>query len=427
MPTVSMKDLLQSGVHFGHQTRRWNPKMRSYIFAERGGIYIIDLQKTTVLIDEAYSFLRNVAARGGSVLFVGTKKQCQEAIKEEAEAAGQPYVAARWLGGLLTNYVTLSKRIKRLHELRQLVAEGSIDVLPTRDQMKLRGELAKLETNLGGVAGMDSLPSAVFVVDPRKEAIVVKEARKLGIPLVALVDTNCDPDEVDYVIPGNDDAIRSCAVIVKAMARAVADGRAQVTAAEFKAAEERAAAAKVAAEAEAALANAAALVAAEAAAQAAAAEAAAAEAVTEAAVAEVVAEAAVAEGAAPVVETEAVAEAVVAAAVAEEAVAEAVVADEVAVEAVAADVVVETEAAEAVVAAVESEVVAEVAAVEAVVAQEASAEVAAGSKSPATAEQAKKTRKPAVRKQGKPDKGATAPKSAGKTGGDVGTKDESEA
>ena len=263
MPTVSMKDLLQSGVHFGHQTRRWNPKMRSYIFSERGGIYIIDLQKTTVLIDEAYNFLRNVAARGGSVLFVGTKKQCQDSIKEEAEAAGQPYVASRWLGGLLTNYVTLSKRIKRLHELRQLVAEGSIDVLSTRDQMKLRGELAKLETNLGGVAGMETLPSAVFVVDPRKEAIVVKEARKLGIPLVALVDTNCDPDEVDYVIPGNDDAIRSCSVIIKAMARAVADGRAQVTAAEFKAAEERAAAAKVTAQAEAALAKAAAAVAAE--------------------------------------------------------------------------------------------------------------------------------------------------------------------
>jgi len=266
VPTISMKDLLQSGVHFGHQTRRWNPKMRSYIFTERGGIYIIDLQKTTVLIDEAYAFLRNVTARGGSVLFVGTKKQCQEAIKEEAEAVGQPYVATRWLGGLLTNYVTLSKRIKRLHELRQLVAEGSIDVLPTRDQMKLRGELAKLETNLGGVAGMDSLPSAVFVIDPRKEAIVVKEARKLGIPLVALVDTNCDPDEVDYVIPGNDDAIRSCSVIVKAMARAVADGRAQVTAAEFKAAEEKAAAdalaAAAAAEAEAA--NAAAALAAEA-------------------------------------------------------------------------------------------------------------------------------------------------------------------
>jgi small subunit ribosomal protein S2 len=240
--------------------------MRSYIFTERGGIYIIDLQKTTVLIDEAYAFLRNVTARGGSVLFVGTKKQCQEAIKEEAEAVGQPYVATRWLGGLLTNYVTLSKRIKRLHELRQLVAEGSIDVLPTRDQMKLRGELAKLETNLGGVAGMDSLPSAVFVIDPRKEAIVVKEARKLGIPLVALVDTNCDPDEVDYVIPGNDDAIRSCAVIVKAMARAVADGRAQVTAAEFKAAQEKAAADAVAAAAaaEAEAANAAAALAAEA-------------------------------------------------------------------------------------------------------------------------------------------------------------------
>ena len=266
MPTISMKDLLQSGVHFGHQTRRWNPKMRSYIFTERGGIYIIDLQKTTVLIDEAYAFLRNVTARGGSVLFVGTKKQCQEAIKEEAEAVGQPYVATRWLGGLLTNYVTLSKRIKRLHELRQLVAEGSIDVLPTRDQMKLRGELAKLETNLGGVAGMESLPSAVFVIDPRKEAIVVKEARKLGIPLVALVDTNCDPDEVDYVIPGNDDAIRSCSVIVKAMARAVADGRAQVTAAEFKAAEEKAAAdaAAAAAAAEAEAANAAAALAAEA-------------------------------------------------------------------------------------------------------------------------------------------------------------------
>ncbi len=270
MPTVSMKDLLQNGVHFGHQTRRWNPKMRSYIFTERGGIYIIDLQKTTVLIDEAYAFLRNVTARGGSVLFVGTKKQCQEAIKEEAEAVEQPYVATRWLGGLLTNYATLSRRIKRLHELRQLVAEGSLDVLPTRDQMKLRGELAKLETNLGGVAGMGSLPSAVFVIDPRKEAIVVKEARKLGIPIVALVDTNCDPDEVDFVIPGNDDAIRSCSVIVKAMARAVAEGRAQVALAEFKAAEERAAA-QAAAEAEAELARAAAAAEAQAAQQAAAA------------------------------------------------------------------------------------------------------------------------------------------------------------
>jgi small subunit ribosomal protein S2 len=416
-----MKDLLQSGVHFGHQTRRWNPKMRSYIFTERGGIYIIDLQKTTVLIDEAYSFLRNVAARGGSVLFVGTKKQCQEAIKEEAEAAGQPYVATRWLGGLLTNYVTLSKRIKRLHELRQLVAEGSIDVLPTRDQMKLRGELAKLETNLGGVAGMESLPSAVFVVDPRKEAIVVKEARKLGIPLVALVDTNCDPDEVDYVIPGNDDAIRSCSVIVKAMARAVADGRAQVTLAEFKAAEEKAAAAKVAAEAEAALAEAAAAAAAEAVATAAAAETVAAEAVAEAALGEAVAEAVVEEGTPPEVATEAVAEAVETEVVAEVAVAAAAATDEQAAEAVETAIVIEAVAEEGVTAAVESEVEADVAAVEAVVAESA-AETVAGE------EPTKKTRQPAARKPAKSGKGASATKPAGEGAGEHGTKkEESEA
>ena len=401
MPTVSMKDLLQSGVHFGHQTRRWNPKMKSYIFTERGGIYIIDLQKTTVLIDEAYNFLRNVTARGGSVLFVGTKKQCQESIKEEAEAAGQPYVAARWLGGLLTNYATLSKRIKRLHELRELVAAGSIDVLPTRDQMKLRGELAKLETNLGGVAGMDSLPSAVFVVDPRKEAIVIKEARKLHIPIVALVDTNCDPDEVDYVIPGNDDAIRSCAVIVKAMARAVADGRAQVTLAEFKAAEERAAAAKTAAAAEAALANTAAAVAAEAAVEAVVAEEVAGEAVAEAAVAKVAAEtqvkAAATKDVAPAVAAKAIAEAVVAEAVAEEAVAEAVAADEVAAEIVTDAVVAEAAAEKAVEEAVVDEIVAEVAAADAVVAEAASETLAAD-------EPDKKTRKPAARKPAKTDK-----------------------
>jgi small subunit ribosomal protein S2 len=362
-----------------------------------------------VLIDEAYNFLRNVAARGGSVLFVGTKKQCQEAIKEEAEAVGQPYVATRWLGGLLTNYATLSKRIKRLHELRQLVAEGSIDVLPTRDQMKLRGELAKLETNLGGVAGMESLPSAVFVVDPRKEAIVVKEARKLGIPLVALVDTNCDPDEVDYVIPGNDDAIRSCSVIVKAMARAVADGRAQVVLAEFKAAEEKAAAAQAAAAAEAALANAAAAVAAEAVAQAAAVEAVAAEAVVEAVVAEAVATVAVDEGAAPEAAAEAAAEAAQAEAAAKAAVAE-----------------------EAVVEAVESEVEAEVAAVDAVVAE---AEVAAvqpaaetpAAEKPAAKARAKKTAKPAAGKQGKAGKGAAATKPARRAAGEARTKEESEA
>jgi small subunit ribosomal protein S2 len=412
VPTVSMKDLLQSGVHFGHQTRRWNPKMRTYIFTERGGIYIIDLQKTTVLIDEAYSFLRNIAARGGKVLFVGTKKQCQETIKEEAEATGMPYVCTRWLGGLLTNYATLAKRIKRLHELRELIAEGSVDVLPTRDQMKLRAELAKLETNLGGVAGMDSLPSAVFVVDPRKEAIVVKEARKLGIPIVALVDTNCDPDEVDYVIPGNDDAIRSCAVIVKAMARAVADGKAQITVAEFKEADEkpkpaarseaaaatprqsapgkpeaagprRPAADKVEAAVEAVVEAAAAeIVAEESVIKAATTEAVAEEAVVAAAVTEAVAEAAVDAGAPAEVVEEAVVEAAVAEMVAEEAVAAAAAADEVATEAVAEAVV--------------DEVVAEEAVTEA---EKAVAD-----------EPAKKTRKPTERKPAKSGAGAAAEK-----------------
>ena len=241
-PTVSMKDLLTSGVHFGHQTRRWNPKMKQFIFGERGGIYIIDLQKTTVLIDEAYAFLKKTSERGGGVLFVGTKKQCQETIKEQAERVGMPYVCNRWLGGLLTNFGTLSKRIKRMHELRQLSADGSLDLLPTREEMQLRGDLRKLEQNLGGVANMDRIPAAVFVVDPRKEAIVVKEARKLKIPIIALVDTNCDPDEVDFIIPGNDDAIRSCNLIVRVMADAVAEGRQLLTEAEMKAAAERKAA-----------------------------------------------------------------------------------------------------------------------------------------------------------------------------------------
>ncbi len=240
--TVSMKDLLTSGVHFGHQTRRWNPKMKQFIFGERGGIYIIDLQKTTVLIDEAYAFLKKTSERGGGVLFVGTKKQCQEVIKAQAERVGMPYVCNRWLGGLLTNFSTLSKRIKRMHELRQLSADGSLDLLPTREEMQLRGDLRKLEQNLGGVSGMDRIPAAVFVVDPRKEAIVVKEARKLKIPIVALVDTNCDPDEVDYIIPGNDDAIRSCDLIVRVMADAVAEGRQLLTEAEMKAEAERKAA-----------------------------------------------------------------------------------------------------------------------------------------------------------------------------------------
>jgi small subunit ribosomal protein S2 len=237
-----MKDLLTSGVHFGHQTRRWNPKMKQFIFGERGGIYIIDLQKTTVLIDEACDFLKKTAERGGSVLFVGTKKQCQETIQEQAERVGMPYVSNRWLGGLLTNYATLSKRIKRMHELRHLSEDGSLDLLPTREAMQLRADLRKLEQNLGGVGGMERLPAAVFVVDPRKEAIVVKEARKLKIPIIGLVDTNCDPDEIDYIIPGNDDAIRSCSLIIRVMADAVAQGRQLLTEAEMKAEAERKAA-----------------------------------------------------------------------------------------------------------------------------------------------------------------------------------------
>ena len=244
--TVSMKDLLTSGVHFGHQTRRWNPKMKQFIFGERGGIYIIDLQKTTVLIDEAYAFLKKTAERGSSVLFVGTKKQCQEQIKEQAERVGMPYVCNRWLGGLLTNFATLSKRIKRMHELKHLSEDGSLDLLPTREAMQLRGDLRKLDQNLGGVGSMERVPAAVFVVDPRKEAIVVKEARKLKIPIIGLVDTNCDPDEIDYIIPGNDDAIRSCALIIRVMADAVAEGRQLLTVAEMKAEAERKAAEAIA-------------------------------------------------------------------------------------------------------------------------------------------------------------------------------------
>ncbi len=222
---VTMKELLESGVHFGHQTRRWNPRMKPYIFTERGGIYIIDLQKTIRLIDEAYDFVKNLAAANKKILFVGTKKQCQDTITEEAQRAGMPYVSHRWLGGLLTNYATISKRIKRLHELRRLKEEGQLDLLPTREQMNMLAELRKLETNLGGVADMDRLPAAVFVIDTRREAIVIKEARKLKIPIVALVDTNCNPDEIDYVIPGNDDAIRSCGLIIRAMADAVVEGK----------------------------------------------------------------------------------------------------------------------------------------------------------------------------------------------------------
>ncbi len=237
MPAASMKQLLESGVHFGHQTRRWNPKMKPYIFTERGGIHIIDLQQTTVLLDHAYDFVRNITSRGGSVLFVGTKKQCQDVVRDEAVRVGMPYVSHRWLGGLLTNFTTIEARIKRMHELRKLKEEGQLSLLPTKERMAMERELEKLEINLGGVGIMTRLPDAVFVADPKREAIATKEVNKLGIPLIGLCDTNCDPDEVDYVIPGNDDAIRSCSLIVKTLARAVEDGKAKVQVSEFLSAE----------------------------------------------------------------------------------------------------------------------------------------------------------------------------------------------
>ena len=225
MATVTMKQLLESGVHFGHQTRRWNPKMKRYIFGERGGIYIIDLQQTIVLLQEAMDVVRDIAERGGTVLFVGTKKQCQDAIQEHAVRAGMPYVSHRWLGGLLTNWGTISQRIRRLHELRNQKREGQLDLLPTRERLSREGELTKLETNLGGVADMQRLPDAVVIVDLKKEAIGVREANRLGLAVIGLVDTNCDPDEATYVIPGNDDAIRSCNLIVGAIADAIIEGK----------------------------------------------------------------------------------------------------------------------------------------------------------------------------------------------------------
>ncbi|BEU87485.1 30S ribosomal protein S2 [Selenomonas sp. TAMA-11512] len=225
MAVVSMKQLLEAGVHFGHQTRRWNPKMAKYIFTERNGIYIIDLQKTVKKIDEAYSFLRSVAEEGKSVLFVGTKKQAQEAVKEEAGKAGQFFVNERWLGGMLTNFQTIQRRIRRLKELEAMEADGTFEVLTKKEVLQLRHEMERLEKFLGGIKEMNRLPGALFVVDPRKEKIAVAEARKLHIPIVAIVDTNCDPDEVDYVIPGNDDAIRAVRLLTAAMADAVVEGR----------------------------------------------------------------------------------------------------------------------------------------------------------------------------------------------------------
>ena len=225
MSVVTMKQLLESGVHFGHQTRRWNPKMKRFIFGERGGIYIIDLQQTLDLLEKAHHFSRNVAERGGTVMFVGTKKQCQDSVREQAIRAGMPYVSHRWLGGLLTNWSTISQRIRRLHELRAQKTGGQLELLPTRERLAAEAELIKLEANLGGVAEMQRRPDAVVIVDLNKEAIGVREANRLGIPVIGLVDTNCDPDEANYVIPGNDDAIRSCSLVLSVIADGIREGK----------------------------------------------------------------------------------------------------------------------------------------------------------------------------------------------------------
>jgi small subunit ribosomal protein S2 len=221
---ISMKQLLEAGVHFGHQTRRWNPKMAPYIFTERNGIYIIDLQRTVKKIEEAYNFVRDLARDGGKILFVGTKKQAQEAVREEAERCGMFYVNVRWLGGTLTNFQTIRRRIERLKELERMEEEGTFEVLPKKEVARLRSEKEKLERYLGGIKEMKNLPDALFIIDPRKERIAVAEGRRLGIPIVAIVDTNCDPDEIDYVIPGNDDAIRAVRLLTSKMADAVLEG-----------------------------------------------------------------------------------------------------------------------------------------------------------------------------------------------------------
>ena len=225
MSVITMKGLLEAGVHFGHQTRRWNPKMAKYIFTERNGIYIIDLQKTVKKVEEAYNFVKEVSAEGGEVLFVGTKKQAQEAIENEAKRCGMHYVNQRWLGGMLTNYKTIRKRIDRLHELEKMDEDGIFDVLPKKEVIQLNHERERLEKFLGGIKSMDKIPDALFVVDPRKERIAVNEAKILGIPVVAIVDTNCDPDEIDYIIPGNDDAIRAVKLLTGTMANAVLEGK----------------------------------------------------------------------------------------------------------------------------------------------------------------------------------------------------------
>ena len=239
MAIVSIKQLLEAGVHFGHHTRRWNPKMAEYIFTERNGIYIIDLQKTIKKFEEAYMYVRDVAAQGGTVLFVGTKKQAADAIREEAERCGQYFVNVRWLGGMLTNYKTIRQSINRLNALEKMQEDGTFDMLPKKEVAQLQKEMYNLEKNLGGIKNMQGLPSAIFIVDPRKEHNAVLEAKKLGIPVVAIVDTNCDPDDADYIIPGNDDAIRAIRLISSVLADAVIEGKQgeQLTEAEAPAAE----------------------------------------------------------------------------------------------------------------------------------------------------------------------------------------------
>src|SRR5436190_7951394 len=233
MSVVTMRELLEAGVQLGNQTRRWNPKMKRFIFGERGGIYIIDLQQTLAQLQEAHDFARNLAERGGTILFVGTKKQAQDAVEEDAQRTGMPYVNHRWLGGLLTNWRTISDRIERLHELRRLRDEGQLELLPPKERISMQAELEKLDMNLGGVADMRKQPDAVLVIDLRKEQLAVREARRLGLPIIALVDTNCDPDEADFVVPGNDDAIRSCSLVVRAIADGIAAGKAHATPSDF--------------------------------------------------------------------------------------------------------------------------------------------------------------------------------------------------
>ena len=234
MAVASMRELLEAGVHFGHQTRRWNPKMRRFIFTERSGIYIIDLTQTSERLDEAAQYVRNLAERNGTVLIVGTKKQAQDSVANEAKRVGMPYVNHRWLGGLLTNWPTMSDRIDRLHEMRRLRDEGQMDLLPAKERISMANELEQLEANLGGVADMRRQPDAVFIIDLKKEALAVREARRLNLPVIALVDTNADPDEADYVIPGNDDAIRSCGLISRVIADAIDAGKQKVTTRDFE-------------------------------------------------------------------------------------------------------------------------------------------------------------------------------------------------